>query len=58
MDQQIINRKLESLRRCINRIESKRPERAAELEIRYQLLVIRCLVSYKHTILANNLFED
>jgi uncharacterized protein YutE (UPF0331/DUF86 family) len=31
MDQRVINQKLESLRRCIKRIENKRPANAAEL---------------------------
>ena len=37
MDRDVINRKLESLRRCIARIESKRPIRPDVLRVNYDL---------------------
>jgi hypothetical protein len=37
MDRDMINRKLESLRRCIARIESKRPIRPDVLRVNYDL---------------------
>ena len=37
MDKDVINRKLESLRRCIARIESKRPIRPDVLRVNYDL---------------------
>src|SRR5215467_1765836 len=37
MDRDVLNRKLESLRRCITRIESKRPIRPEVLRVDYDL---------------------